>query len=299
MNLELLPHHEIETVDRRVLGALQLVDAVTGLPITVAPRIELRAATIANVPIDVALQENTVRLRQNRSGLVVILSAPFFDTYTGAFDNPVTPPQTTPDPLRLRFGLIDAGPSHLPQEFIVDLPRALDPAAAGSVFEPVRVEVFRAPNAPVLPGWALVRVRVTKSGVNPPAPLSGVVIQVFRSPRVDQDAPIGAGMTDWRGRAAGEALVAIADIPRFRPGAGDNVVDTDLAIEFDASRDGAFTGGPDQLPDVPALLAGSAAGLIHPPDHPGGSQLEIVEPAIPPPIRVQAGREYVVHLAMP
>lgn len=299
MMLEVLPHRRIETVDRRVLGALQLVDAVTALPTGVPARIELRAATIADAAIDVARHEHTVRLQQNRSGLIVIAGAPFFDAYASAFDNPVAPPQTTPNPLRLRFGLIDAGSSYLPREFVVDLPRALDPAAPNSIFQPVRVAVFRAPNAAVQPGWALLRVRVTSAAGNPPPPLPGVLIRVFRSPRGGQDAPIGAGMTDWRGRAAGEALVAIADIPRFRPGAGQNVVDTDQAIEFDASRHTTFTGASEQLPDVAALVAGTGAGLIHPPDHPNGSQLQIVQPTIAPPMRVQAGREYVVHLAMP
>jgi len=299
MNLELLPLRRIETVDRRLLGAFQLVDAVTSQPTGMPARIELRAATIADAAVDVALHENRVHLQQNRRGVVVISSAPFFDAYANAFDNPVAPPQTTPHPLRLRFGVTDAGPWYLPQEFVVDLPRALDPAAPNSVFEPVRVSVFRAPNAAVLPGWALLRVRVTSAAGNPPVPLPGVLIRVFRSPRGAGDAPIGAGMTDWRNRALGEALVAIADIPRFRPGAGHNVVDIDQAIEFDASRHSAFTGAAAQLPDVAALLAGTGGGLIHPPDQPNGSQLQIVEPAIAPPIRVQAGREYIVHLAMP
>jgi hypothetical protein len=56
------------------------------------------------------------------------------------------------------------------------------------------------------------------------------------------------------------------------------------------------------LPDVPALLAGTGTGLIRPPTIPAGSQLTILRPAgITPeaPMRVEAAREYVVHLAMP
>jgi hypothetical protein len=66
------------------------------------------------------------------------------------------------------------------------------------------------------------------------------------------------------------------------------VHETDQAIEFELTRHGGFTGAAGQLPDVPALLAA-----------PSSSQLEILRPATTPPIRVQAGREYVVHLAMP
>jgi hypothetical protein len=299
MNLDLLPHRRIEIVDRRVLGAVQLVDAVTGLPIVVRAAVEVRGASIAGEPVDVALHEHAVRLQQNRSGLVVIFSAPLFDTYTGAMDDPLPPPQTAADPLRLRLALTDAGPSYLPQEFLIDLPRSLDPDAADSVFQPHRVGLLRTPSAPVQDGWAVLRVRVTAAGVVPLTPLPGVLLRVFRSPRGVDDRPIGAGMTEWRGGVRGEALVPVADIQRFRPGAGANVIETDQAIELEATRHGGFTGAAAQLPDVPALVAGTGAGLIRPPSQPLNSLLEIVRPTSPPPIRVQAGREYVVHLAMP
>lgn len=299
MNLAVLPHRRIETVDRRVLGAVQFVDAVTGLPIVVPDTVEVRGATVEGAPVDVALHEHAVRLRQNRGGLVVIFSAPFFDTYASTLDDPFPPPQTVADPLRLRLAVTDAGPSYLPQEFLVDLPRTLDPDAADSVFQPQRVGLFRAPNAPVQDGWAVLRVRVTAAGVTPVNPLPGVLLRVFRSPRGVGDRPIGAGMTEWRGDVRGEALVPVADIQRFRPGAGARVIETDQAIELEATRHSGFTGAAAQLPDVPALAAGTGAGLIRPPSQPLNSLLEIVRPTTPPPIRVQAGREYVVHLAMP
>ena len=299
MNLDVMPHRRIEVVDRRVLGAVQFVDAVTGLPLVVPGPVDVRGATVAGVPVDVALHEHTVRLRQNRGGLVVIFRAPFFDTYAGTMDDPVPPPQTVANPLRLRLAVIDAGASYLPQEFLVDLPRALAPDVVDSVFQPQRVGLFRAPNAPVQDGWAVLRVRVTAAGVTPVTPLPGVLLRVFRSPRGVNDRPIGAGMTEWRGHVRGEALVPVAGIQRFRPGAGPRVVETDQAIEFEATRHSGFTGAAAQLPDVPALMAGTGAGVIRPPSQPLNSLLEILRPATPPPIRVQAGREYVVHLAMP
>ena len=298
MNLALLPHHHVEAADRRVLGALQFVDAVTGLPIGVPAQVDVRGAEIAGVPVDVALHENAVRLRQNRAGLVVIFSAPFFDAYTSAFEAPAAPPETATDPLRLRLAVVDPGPSYLPQEFFVDLPRALDPDSPGAVFNPVRVGLFRAPNASVLDGWAVLRVRVTAAGA-PATRLPGVLIRVFRAPRAVDDPPIGVGMTDWRGNIIGEALVPVADIQRFRPGAGASVIETDQAIEIEATRHSGFTGGTSALPLASALIAGSGAGLIRPPDLPPGSSLQVLLPAAPPPFRVQAGREYVVHLAMP
>jgi len=292
MNLEIMPRRILEAVDRRVLGALQLVDAVTRLPVVAATRLEVRGATRGGAPVDVALGENAVRILQNRRGVAVILRAPFFDSYAATFENPAT----QPDPLRLRIAVIDAGPSYLPQEFDVDLPRALDPDAPDSVFEPLPIGLFRAPNAPAQEGWALLRVRVTRAGVNPPAPLPGVLVRVFASP--PGATPIGAGMTDWRGSIRGEALVPVIGIQRFRPGSGANVIETDQPIELEVTRDSSFTGAPGQLPNVPAILAASGAGLIRPPALPPGSHLDILRPETTP-IRLEAGREYVVELAMP
>jgi hypothetical protein len=299
MNLVSLPYRLIETVDRRVLGAFQFVDAATQLPLAVPAAVEVRGATLADAPVDAALREHAVRILQNRSGLFVILRAPFFDTYAGALDNPPLPPETVVDPLCLRLAVTDPGPQYLPQEFQYDLPRALDPDASDSVFEPVRVGLFRSPGAPAQDGWVRLRVRVTEAGVDPPNPLPGVLIRVFRSPRGVGDLPIGAGMTDWRGSIRGEALVPVIGIQRFRPGSGASVVETDQPIEFEATRHSGFTGAAGQLPDVLSLVTGTGAGLIRPPAQPLNSLLEIVRPATPPPIRVQAGREYVVHLAMP
>ena len=290
MNLDLLPHRVIETADRRVMGALQFVDAVTRLPVVIPARLEVRGATIAGAPVDAGRQENAIRILQNRRGVAVIFRAPFFDTYAGTFDNPSSPPETQPNPLRLLLAVTDAGPYYLPQAFHVDLPRSLDPEAPDSVFQPQNVGLFRAPNAPAQNGWALLRVRVTEAGVNPPNPLPGVLVRVFRAPRGVADAPIGAGMTDWRGDIRGEALVPLIGIQRFRPGSGANVIETDQAIAFEAMRDGGFTGAAGQLPDGPSIAAATPA-----------APLEILRPETTPttPMRVEAGREYVVHLAMP
>jgi hypothetical protein len=195
------------------------------------------------------------------------------------------------------LAIVDAGAHHLPQLFQVDLPRPLDPAAAGHVFERQEVGLFRAPGAPLQDGWAVLRVLVTLAGTNPPDPLPGVLVRVFRSPRGAADQPIGAGMTDWRGEVRGEALVPVTNIRRFRPGSGTNVIEREQAVEFEATRDSRFTGAADQLPDVARILAGAGEGVIRPPDRPPGSVLAVVRPATA--VRVEAGRETVVHLAMP
>jgi len=299
MILEHRPLARLDVVDRRILGAFRLVDAVTGLPLGTPATVEIRAATIDGNPIAVALDRHTVQVRQNRRGVFVIFGAPFFAAYTEAFALPQPPAETAAHPLRLRFGITNAGPHHLPQEFSIDLPRDLDATAPDSVLAAAPVELFRTPNAVVQTGWAVVRVRVTRAGINPPTPLPGVLVQIFRSPRSGADRPIAIGMTEWRGSVAGEAVVPLPNLARFRPGAGAQVIDTDHAIEFDAARHDTFTGAGAALPDVGALLAATGNGFVRPPTHPPGSVLTVLQPATAPPMRVQAGREYVVHLAMP
>lgn len=158
---------------------------------------------------------------------------------------------------------------------------------AGSVFAPLDVPLFRSPSARAESGWIVVRTRVVKTGTG--VPLPGVLVRVFRSPRMPLDAPVGLGLSDWRGRASGEALVTITGIPRFRPGSGDSVVETEQPVEFEAVRDPSFTGATEQLPQVTSLLSGSGPGQI------------IASPAVsvPASMNVHAGGEYTVTLTMP
>lgn len=287
-------HRVVEHVDRRMLGAFQLVDAVTGLPVTVAAKVEVRSAALVNggPPADVPLPERSVQLRQNRSGFHVIERAPFFDDYCSSFEDPQDPDETPPGTrLRLRLALRNAGPHYLPREFQFSLPRSVDPAADDNVFEPVLVQLFRAPGAAVLGGWSVLRVRVTQE--NSEAPLPGVLVRVFRSPRDVNDPAIGQGMTEWRGDLRGEALVAVADLPRFRPGDGEDVFETTQAVHLEATRDPNFTGAPGQFPDIPGTAPGAITRRSDPPAPPPLG----VDPAVP--LDLSAGEEMTVQLTMP
>jgi hypothetical protein len=285
------PHHRVvEHVDRRVLGAFQFVDAVTQFPVIVAARVEVRSATLLpdeNVP----LVPESVRLRQTRSGVWAIMRAPFFDTYAETFVNPETPDEVEGTSLRLRIAVTDAGPNYLPQEFDFDLPRDIE----DDIFEPVALQLFRAPGAPVLGGWAVLRTRVLTAGGDP---LGGVLVRVFRHPRQDDDNPIGQGMSDWRGDLRGEALVAAADIPRFRPGEEDEVLASTQAVQFEAARDSNFAGGPNELPDGPKIAAGTADGVdTFRSDLPADDPTLEVEPNVP--LNLRAGQETTIELTLP
>jgi hypothetical protein len=284
----------IEPGDRRVLGAFQFIDAVTELPIAGAAAVEVRRATLVgqgNAPV--ALSDGSIQIRQTRSGFHAVFHAPFFDAYTSAFENPPSPPELLNNPLRLRLAVTRAGSHYLPQEFDFDLPRSLDPADANNVFQPEPVRLFRAPAAPVLGSWVALRVRVRQ--VNTHVGLPGVLVRVFRGPRGAADEPIGQGMTEWRGDTRGEALVVLPEVPRFRPGAGNNVFETTQQIQFEVIRDTQFTGAANQLPDMPRILAGNAPEIITRPTP--ANPLTLLEPTAP--VNVRAGEELTVRLEMP
>jgi hypothetical protein len=288
-------HRVVEHVDRRVLGAFQLVDAVTRLPVTIAATVEVRSAALVNggPPVDVPLPERSVRLRQNRSGFHVIERAPFFDDYCSSFDDPQDPAETPPGTrLRLRLALRNAGPHYLPRQFEFNLPRSIEPTDDDNVFEPAIVQLFRAPGAPVLGGWCVLRVSVTQEISE--APLPGVLVRVFRSPRGGNDPAIGQGMTEWRGDLRGEALVAVADLPRFRSGGDDeDVFVTTQAVHLEATRDPNFTGASGQFPDIPVTAPGAISRRSDPPAPPA----LLINPAAP--LDLRAGQEMTVHLTMP
>jgi hypothetical protein len=287
VNLTLRSLRVVDTVDRRILGAFRLVDSVTLTPVLVPVAIAVPGASRTGVPGEMRLDAQAVRIRQGRNGQFVIFSAPFFDAYTAAFLNPVPPPELGGGVLSLR---VRVGPvSHyLPQEFQFDLPRRLDsedPRASDSALVPQPVPLFRAPGAPLQDGWAVVRASVTERNTNPAVALPAVLVRVFRSPRAPDAQPIGEGMTDWRGNARGEALVAVTGLERFRAGGGQSVVETEHEVVFEAMRDSAFTGEAGQAPNVAAVRA-------VPPD----AQLAVTRPT--PPIRLRAGREHAVELTM-
>jgi len=162
-----------------------------------------------------------------------------------------------------------------------------------NVFQPARVQLFRAPGAPVLDGWSVLRVRVTAENDNS-VRLPAVHVRVFRSPRGDGDAPIGQGMTEWRGNLLGEALVGVADLLRFRSGAGDDVFETTQPVHLEATRDSNFPGAGDQFPDIPGFALGTRTRRSDPP---ANVPALVVNPLAP--LDLRAGQEATVHLAMP
>ncbi len=310
MMLELRERKIVETIDRRALGALELVDAVTELPLPLDAQVRILSINRVNptgqppLSFPVSFDDNSVRLLRNHRGRYVILRAPAFSDYVAVFENPPYPPALTHRPqgsnetitlvLRVSLAVTYAGPHYLPRQFTFDLPRSLNASAADTVFNPIAVPLFRSPAAPAQDGSAVLRVSVRQAD-NATA-LPGVLLTAFRTPRAAGERPVGQGMTDWRGRVSGEALVPLPGLRRFRPGAGPVVVVASETIELEAARDSSFTGAPDTFPDVRKITAAAHADVIKPPLKPQNSVLEVTRPA--GALSLTPGQEMAVALRM-
>jgi hypothetical protein len=141
---------------------------------------------------------------------------------------------------------------YLPRRATIALPRDPNPAnvtAANSLFQPVELALYPTPAAPPASGWAVVRATVVNAAND--APLPGALL---RASRTSDNTVIGRGLTEWRGRAAGEAQVAVPGVPAitFGPANGNDdgavlVSKIDVTIEaiFDPQQLSANAAPPD------------------------------------------------------
>ena len=227
-----------ETVERRVLGALRPVDAVTGVRI-VAPL----SVTAAGV-----------RVVRNASGMYVVTGAPGLAAQTHSAEAPEWDPA---DPRPVEFTVRDPAGVYLARRFTLRLPRDPDPANAqqpDSLFRPGEVRMFPSPVAPVSPQWAVVRASVP--GAQPGTVNGGALIRVVR---VSDGVLLAAGLADARG----EALVAVPGIPvtTWAPVNQGSVIATSVDVELEVVWDAAAAGrlpDPDDLERRRAQLTVSA-----------------------------------------
>lgn len=224
----------MEFIDRRVLGAIEFVDAVTAARMRGALRVE---------PVD-----ERVVVRANRSSLYVIRSAPGLEAHLDQFeDMPATPAFGA---LEFDIQVRDPVNRYLPRVTRIALPRLDAPANdVRSVLKPIVVPLFPAAAAAVQPGWAVLRVRVQGDGAAHPGLANVLVVATPQTPGV---AKVTA-MTDARG----EALVAIAGVqPVLAQGAAPALLtrsfDCQLALIVDrrvvrAAPDAAPLADPDTI----------------------------------------------------
>jgi hypothetical protein len=204
-----------ESVDRRVLGAIRCVDAITGNSI-------VSAMSVTSSQLD---------LRANRKAIYVIFNAPGLNARTAQFD-PVLP---WPAPATFEISIQDPSRRYLPRRANVQAPQKLpppidpskpfDPATVLSdpavVFNPQPVAMFPSPAAPVAPNWGVIHISVIKSGSTPLQGLPWTVVQVARS---DNKTVLATTVGDARG----EAILAI-------PGLGPEVSGSDTGAVTQAT----------------------------------------------------------------
>ena len=184
---------ELERVEARVLGALGIVDATTGVRIVDGLSVQPAAGA---------------RLQRNRSGLYVIVHVPGLAAHESSFASPPTPPAPGAVALgsvALAVRIDDTLGRYLPRLATVALPRDPTPAddpPAGSLFVPVALALYPAASARTGANWATLRVTATETHTGDA--LGGTLLTVSVGASV-----VARGLTDWRG----EALVAVPGVP--------------------------------------------------------------------------------------
>lgn len=174
----------VARLDRRVLGAVQFVDATTGAAIDRALRVETEA-----------------KVYRQRSGLLVIADAPGLHDYTLEFQEPPALPAVGSLPITLAI----SDPDHQYQAttVAVPLPRNPDPVAADSVLKPQVIKLWRTGAAPVSPSWTVYQVTLVATGTE--TPIVGALVTLEAASHTVQ------ALTD----ATGQATLALVGQPLF------------------------------------------------------------------------------------
>ena len=236
-----------EVVDRRVLGAVEFIDAVT------AARMRGR--------LRIAPTDKRVSITANASALYVIRSAPGLEHHLHEFERPPSTPAL--ESLSFEISVTDPARRYLPRTTRIRLPRKDAPITdARSVLNPIVVRLYPAGAADVGANWAVLRARVQMNDGSERG-LGNALVVV--TPQLAGFTPVTA-MTDERG----EALVAIPGVAPVMPGVGGAAVLTRefaCAVEVVFDRrvvfvEGEAAGLADPESIAAARLAGDAAIVV-------------------------------------
>jgi hypothetical protein len=242
-----------ENVDRRILGALQIVESVTGAPIPAMMLIEataLQALNAAGEPSGdvISLQPGAVQLRRNKHGDYVILQSPGFEAYTRAlYDLPnVTA-------VKLSLHILDPGSCYLPTLAMVSFPRDVTPPEVDqpfppdSVFMPVRLQVFPSPAARVEVSWAVIRATVRTLVKDGPFEKGGARLPWALLHVSQGQGNNGQALTTGLADARGEALLALPGILVTMPAPDSQAVSTrEITVHVQVAFDPALHQITDQ-----------------------------------------------------
>jgi hypothetical protein len=179
-------------LERRVLGAVQFVDATTGAAIGRALRVESDA-----------------RVYRQRSGLLVVADAPGLHEHTLTFAAPPAAPAPGSVPVELHIS--DPGRQYQSTTVTLALPRSPDPNAGNSVLNPQQIKLWRTGAAPLAPGWTVYQITLLATGTE--IPVVGALISLEAAGQMVQ------ALTD----ATGQATLALVGQPLFALDGGANL----------------------------------------------------------------------------
>jgi hypothetical protein len=223
--------HTLETIDRRVLGAIRLMDSPS--------------QTVIRRPM--ILSANGVHFFRNRSGSYVIESAPGLEHHITQFEKPPEDPPL--GDVELDITLFDPSGYYLPRKAIINLPRDASPVNeneneenTNSLFRAIDITMFSAPHYRMVANWSGVRASLWSDSINgAKQPIAGALLRVVRK---DDDELLASGLSDERG----EALVTIPGIPITNFTTTDvNSTTIEALLEVIVHPDLLWPADPDQL----------------------------------------------------
>jgi hypothetical protein len=201
----------LDRIDRRALGAIRLVDGVTGATLTGA----------------YAVTAEGLELRRNRLGLHVIFRAEGLAAHAAAFDAPPAAPAA--ESLPFTVTVTDPARVFLPAAQEIRLPRRFDLAdGVRDLLEPIDIVLASGPARALPLGWAAMAVHLRDTILRP---IRGGLVEVV--PQTG-GARLGWGITNERG----DVLIPVPGLPLLRavPGdPGDPDDDTVASAETPAS----------------------------------------------------------------
>jgi hypothetical protein len=194
-----------DIIDRRVLGALRLVDHTT--------------TALIRRPLQVT--SDRVCFIRNRSSFYVVSSAPGLASHLTEFES--VPSQPVVGSVQIAVNIADQQRTYLPRLMTIELPRNPDPAVSdqtGSLFQPMDVPMYRASNAFTNVNWSVIRGSVFRlDDQSNRRPIRGALLRVIRT---DDDVVLARGLSDTRG----ELIVTVAGIPITNFSNGDEDEDS-------------------------------------------------------------------------
>jgi len=192
-------------LERRVLGAIEFIDAMTGATITRSMQVQTNA-----------------RIYRQRSGLWVIADAPGLHDYTLEFSQAPALPAVGSLPITLT--VMDPGREYQSTTIEVPLPRDPDPAAANSVLKPHQVKLWRTAAAALSPSWTVYQATLVLAGTE--TPIVGALLSL----------EAGGHTVHALSDATGQATLALVGQPLFALDATAKLTRT-LAAEVSVRRD--------------------------------------------------------------